>query len=237
MRRMLAAAIVSIGGVAASAGASSIDIEYQGVHSQGTYHVSVNGSTSHVFAGRMDYEVVSGSHGSFTPGTSFSAFCVELDQVVRGAAESYDVHAESLADSNLGISDLSSGIATDRTEALSALFLRHFNAAVSGSKAQASAFQLATWEIVYEGDGAWDLGAGDFQVTSGDAGARTQAQSLLDEIAGLEGDYGAVSDLLVGFGSGQYQDQLTLIPLPAPAVMGLAGLAAAMVARRRMRRG
>jgi len=236
MRRTLIAGLLSIGGLAASAQASSLDIAYQGVFGKGTYHVQLDGSTQHVHAGRMTYQVTGGSHGSFTPGSSFHAFCVELEQLVNGGSKSYEIHTESFADSGLGIEDLGPTMPRSRTEALSALFLRHFEAAVTGSRREASAFQLATWEIIYEDGGSWDVGAGDFLVTSGDADARAGAQALLDDIAGLE-QLGDVSDLLVGFGSGQFQDQLTLIPLPAPVMMGLAGLAGAMVARRRLRRG
>lgn len=244
MRRTLIPALVAVGAMTGTAAATSLDIQYLGVDSLGTYHIRVDGSNKHVYAGRMTYRVDSGSHGSFTPGTSFYSFCVDLDQLVKSEPKPYDVHTNGAGD-GLGIDDLAAdtgGMGETRAKALSYLFLNHFEDAVSGSDRKASAFQLAVWEIIYEGTDSESLGTlninqGDFKVTGGNDDAIDDAQDLLDEIAGLDGAFGDISNLLVGFGSTQYQDQLTLIPLPAPVLMGLAGFGLAAVARRRMRKG
>jgi hypothetical protein len=248
MRRAFIPAMILVAAVASSA--QAIDIRYDGVQSLGTYKVRIpSNSEKHVYAGRMAYSVVSNGDGRFANGSTFFSFCTDLDQFVKNQAKPYEFFSNGHdTDGDHGIDDMpivqdenEPGMGIVKAQAVSALFLSRFADATSGDAEKASAFQLALWEIVYEPYasegvlGAFNLSSGDgtFRVTQGDSGAVSLAQSWLNEVAAM--DLGSVSDLLIGFGSPDYQDQLTLIPLPAGALMGLVGLGGAFAARRRMR--
>lgn len=248
MRRAFIPAVVIAATVASSAHA--IDIRYDGVQSLGTYRVTLpSDSQKHVYAGRMAYSVMAGGDSRFATGSTFFSFCTDLDQFVKNQSKPYEFFSNSDdTDGDHGIDDMpivqdenEPGMGIVKAQAVSALFLSRFADATSGDSEKASAFQLALWEIVYEPYasegvlGALNLSsaAGTFRVTEGNSGTVSLAQTWLNEVAAM--DLGSISNNLIGFGSPDYQDQLTLIPLPAGALMGLVGLGGAIAARRRMR--
>jgi hypothetical protein len=96
--------------------------------------------------------------------------------------------------------------------------------AVARKDASAAA-QLAVWEIVFEGGGAYDLAAGDFSVTNGDSGnARTLANTWLNNVTG--GSWTRIPRTELGFlfnQTNQSQIFLNAVPEPASWAMLLAG--------------
>jgi hypothetical protein len=107
----------------------------------------------------------------------------------------------------------------------------------------AAAFQLAQWEILFDG-GSMDLTSGNFQLDGGNANGRYAAtQSMLADAStfGLRANLILLSDAL---NSGQplVQDQITGYissnppnTVPEPFTMGLGAAAAGLFVRRRLK--
>lgn len=101
--------------------------------------------------------------------------------------------------------------------------------------AMSAASQAAVWEILYETSGTYDLAAGSFKATSGDA--PTQAYLNTVNWAGLSTV--AVTLHVDQLYSREHQDFMVTTPVPEPSTYALfaAGLAGiGFVARRRSRR-
>lgn len=244
---MTAFAQISIG--ATIDAAMAIDLTFTDMQSLGTYIVTTPDDVEqHVFAGRMTYAVASSDDPRFVTGSSFHSFCVDLNQPAVPAPHTYEFFSnqDDTPNGDHGIDDLpvpgSSSLGLAKAQAISALYQTRFLEATTAGSLEASAFQLALWEIVFEpgsagGLGTLDLSSGDgtFRVVQGPPPARNLAQSWLDEISGM--NLGTISDGLIGFGSDVVQDHITIIPMPVPgaAIMAVAGLAVGTVARRRFR--
>lgn len=104
-----------------------------------------------------------------------------------------------------------------------------------------SAFQLVLWEIVHENFDATtteeaadqiSLEMGAFQANSVDE-ATLAASTIIDELG--EDGWGSIGSKLVGLTSDSKQDQLTVVPLPYPAILAGMGLLGAGIIRRRFR--
>lgn len=108
----------------------------------------------------------------------------------------------------------------------------------------AAAFQVAVWNIVFDGD--LSLSGGSFQWTGGASAVRTAAQGLLDQVAGYSGNsyanwtlYRFISPIPNGNDRTGFQNYVsaTYSSVPEPGTLGLLGAAlaglGAMVRRRR----
>lgn len=173
----------------------------------------------------------------------FTSFCIELTQQVDFEdSTDYEIAALTTVPSpNGGLGAMSEGQAA----ALSALVANFWEIASTGGRTKASAFQLAAWEIVYEGDDVAYGDAGDlitglsvsdgwFQ-SSGHEGSANLANTWLASLVN-----NGIAAGIVGYTSTSAQDQigLSVVPLPAPiamAAVGLVGVAA--IRRRRLARG
>ncbi len=170
--------------------------------------------------------------GSTLPaGTSFMALCVDIYHFLNttGAGTSYSL--------TTGTSFYSGGNGYKATD-LERLASYVFDNNLLTTAAQSAAFQLAAWEIVNDaaGTGNYNLGMGDFRVTTGDAVARTLAGTWLGVVNA--GSYQIDQKLSVWAQdiAGSTQDLAVFAPIPEPEsyAMLLAGLALmGFVARRR----
>jgi hypothetical protein len=104
-----------------------------------------------------------------------------------------------------------------------------------------SAFQLVLWEIVHENFEAssveeasdqLSLEMGAFQANSIDE-ATLAASTIINELG--EDGWGSIGEKLVGLSSPTKQDQLTVVPLPAPVLLAGLGLLGVGLVRRRMK--
>jgi hypothetical protein len=190
-------------------------------------------------AGRLSWSVqsVTGDANPYSAGQTLYTFCTEVNQYVGlGQTYTYDLISAAQA-------PLSNPMGETAANALGSLFGAYYETAVNGTNAQAAAFQIAVWEIVYEMadavEGLEDLNVntGEFRVIAG-ATARAQANSWLASLAGL-----LVDGQILGFGNLSGQDQLALgalagggvVPLPAPVMLAGFGLLGLVLARRRLR--
>ncbi len=232
-------------GVAGTASASTVDAVFNSGASDTAGFTTSEGNGG---GGLFDYTVT--GDGTANPwglgdgdSTNIVSFCIELTQNATNGTGVEVLQGGGIA-GNAPVPG-STTISTTGLKALSWLFNNHFNAAKQGG-ADAYAFQALVWEFVYEGvSGASDvdLAAGSFTASANNASLDGTITTTVNSwVAGAPADFSTytINENLVvisGFGTDdpQFQDQITLIPLPAPVFMGLAGLGAAVVARRRMR--
>jgi len=169
----------------------------------------------------------SGRAGQFTGllnGNSFLTYCTDLSQTFNFNTNYTDY---SVVD---GVSVWGAQKSLDLDRWISWLDQSGYpiNAAMS------AASQAAVWEILYEGSGSYDLAAGTFMGTSGDAATQDYMNSV--NWAGLSSV--TVTLHVDQLYSREHQDFLVTTPVPEPStyalfVAGLAGIG--FIARRRSR--
>ncbi len=166
---------------------------------------------------------------TFAPNSAIRAFCADLFQDVSpGQTYTYTVG---------GIGDLPS-VGGDATKQalVRRLFNRHYETATDADRG--GAFQLALWELLYDGPGNLNLGTGNVTVSTPDSVPAVGIAKAW--LAALETADPTDADKyqLVGLFSATAQDQITVVPsaVPAPAGMVLGLIAVAGFGLRRLRR-
>jgi hypothetical protein len=217
-RTALALSAAAVLTAVASSQASVVIATFNGANPGDNFTITTNGgtSTSQVRAGLMNWTRTGGDAPGLAP--TFWTFCIEVTQnVSNNNSYTYNVLPADQAPNT-------APMGLQRADLLSELFGRYISTLNFANTTQVAAFQIAIWEIVY--DTGVDLLNGDFQVTGGNASARTIAQNFLNS---LDGTGARVTvDALV---SSNNQDQI--VPTPgALALMGMGGLLASR--RRRM---
>lgn len=181
-----------------------------------------------VFAGQLRHTVTGGS--AFDG--SWMTFCTDLAQHVSSSSKPFEVVS-------LEFLPGTAPMGSDKANAI-----RDIYAFAGGSQlesdaadALAAAFQLAIWEIILdfdlaEADRGLNIASGNLKATKTDGNALGSA--IMGQLTSLFGAIGTVDASgidMVGFRSGQHQDQLIVVPSPgALALLAGAGL---MVRRRR----
>jgi hypothetical protein len=162
--------------------------------------------------------------------TSFRSFCADYFQFISPSATPYTFTPTTAS----GLPDVGTG--TLKNARIQTLFDKFFETATDAEKG--GAFQLALWELVYDGGNAAtpSLAGGNFSA-DGSASAIGVAQNWLNDI---DTPAAANKYQLIGLLHPTNQDQLTAIsvvdpnPVPAPAGVVLLGIGAvALYARRR----
>jgi len=233
-RALLATAVASAAiGLAGAASASTVNLSASVASgSIQNYTVTNGSSTGNVPSAPINFSVNSNSSGVGL-GTSFTAFCIEIDQnLVFGTHDYTPFVGDAIDDANV---PSPSTVNLDETavKALSFLFDNYFDDALA-SYANANAFQAAIWEVVYETSTTYSLAAATGETFS-ISNAPTFANDMLTALNGVDLTTYDINENLVVLSSETSQDTITMIPLPAPVFMGLVGLAGATIARRRMR--
>lgn len=180
-----------------------------------TLTISVNGKNQSVAAGAFALQV------SFdqTTWTNFLTYCLEPDELLNVSGSTPRIG--SFVD---GIGNTTEYAAT--ATALTRLANTWFADSLT-SATKSAAFQVALWELAY--DGASDLAGGAFRFTQGGTtpnAVRTQALAYLNQGNWTQG--GDNLDVILRSGS---QDLIIQIPEPATLALfalGLAGLGIAM---------
>lgn len=175
--------------------------------------------------GKFNYTLVSSTDPNITG--SFYSFCADYFQPVN-VGETYTYQSVAFTDlPNVGNNPLKAG-------RIQELFDRYYSIATDAENG--GAFQLALWELLFDGDSATtpSLSSGDF-TASGSASSIGVANSWLATIDDPNADAPTESLQLVGLYNGNFQDQITVAnPIPAPAGVVLLVIGAgAMLARRK----
>ena len=160
--------------------------------------------------------------------SSFIAWCFDLThQIAKGGPYTY-----TATDTPFSNSFLTAG-AKDRAERL---FNANYGSVDAYDAVQASAFQLALWEVAYDSD--FDLTSGQFQGTgrgSFAAQIASTAAGYLQAASGFSGRGGWKVTFLENQNERTRQNLVTASPVPLPAALALlgGGLAALGAVRRR----
>jgi hypothetical protein len=162
-------------------------------------------------------------------GSSFKSFCADYFQPVI-ASNTYNYSVVSAGD----LPDIG-GDAT-KLGRVQELFNRFYNTAVAGNADTGGAFQLALWELLYDGAGTTGLTTGNFTATGG--ANVTIANNWLSTIDDPNAASPTDNLTLVGLFNATAQDQLTAVPsqvnpIPAPAGVVLVAIGGLVMAARR----
>lgn len=220
-----AAALLAASAFSQHANASLIiEANYTGISGQ-SVQVAHNSANSTVQAGLLQFNLRSNTDLSVLPfdvtGMSVDAFCVEFTQGVQSGWQSY------------GLVETSEVFSATQSQAIERLYTAYHP--VVGDATSNAAFQLALWEIVHETSSNWDLQSGNFLVNSNGT-ARSLASGWLASLDSIESQFS-----LYVLTNANSQNQLvfsgvpldTPTPVPAPATLGLFGLGALLLLRRR----
>lgn len=154
--------------------------------------------------------------------TAVPTYCIELDQGLSSSSTTFTVQTNLASVTTIGT--------TAKANAITSLFDRFYNSTIGNTTRQA-AFQLALWEILYDG-------APSSAVNEGGSGnvkfSNSLAQSFLNDIQNnaYYTNGSLAGNRLVALTNGSIQDQLTVDPnppgnpVPAPPAVLLAGLGA-----------
>lgn len=227
--RLLVLAVAAVGASAAP-GRADIVATFDGVlPAQDVSMVGFGATYDAMPVGPFQFSVTSGD-GTFATGSTIRGFCADFHQaVVPGQSYTYTPMAPA------GLPDV--GPDATKLALIDRLFDRHYGTATDADRG--GAFQLALWELLYDGPGNLNLNAGNINVTSPDSiNAVSIAKGWL---AALETPDPADVDnyTVIGLFNANAQDQLTVVPnnpVPAPAGMVLGLIALGGFGLRRLRR-
>lgn len=171
--------------------------------------------------------------GEFTGswnGNSFSAMCVDV---------LHDLHFGTTYTNYTAMTPTAYGFTSAQVDLFNRLYTNYY-AASHTSNANAAAFQIAVWEITYDGNGTLDTSTGTFTLGGGSsATAKATASSWLAGLTALPTglwNFTVLDSADVSGGQLATQDLLVAIPVPEPSTYALmlAGLGlVGLITRRR----
>lgn len=220
------AMIAAVAGMAMTASAATIDLDYTGIVGGGSAGRTQVGSTTYL-SGHMTHTITSGDRA----GETFNTFCIELGEFASNGTATYDII--DLADApNPGahygqtIADTVSAIVAN-AYAMGWIDskLQATDAGASDYLAKMGAIQAAIWEAL---GNPVDINSG-----STTSAVRDQYNTLMS-VSNFDGSR-RMAGLRAVVAQGQ-QDQLFVVPLPSGALAGLGmlgGIAGIRSARRR----
>lgn len=146
---------------------------------------------------------------------TLTTYCIDLDQYIYlGNTHTFTVQP------NIALSPTINGEA--KAAAITELFDRYYQTGLT-STANQNAFQLALWDLVYDGPTERSLSAGRVQAPN------DLAQSMLSSLGTPYSNHDLTGSKLYALVSDAYQDQIVVVPnppahAPAPPAALLAGI-------------
>lgn len=215
---MKISAIAAVAVMAGVAGAETVDLAFINPGYGRNVTIAGPGPYTGVFAGQLKFDM---------DGKEITTFCIEVAEPVTKATTEYHVLDIAQVPGEPGPME------QQRADALSRLYDAAADAQFGTDHSTAAAFQVAVWEIVFDFDGTQgsiDFNNGEFKLL-GDGGYNL-AGIAGAWLSGLGGNMGGGMTQLAGLYNDGKQDQVVMVPLPAPVAMGLAGLLAVAGVRR-----
>lgn len=239
--------IAAVAVMAGVAGADTVNVSYLGTGSGLNVKITGPGEGGpeylHVFSGQLRHNIA----GPVSWAGEQKTFCVEIAEHA-GSGTDYSVKSLSKLPGEPnplpGYPVGSTGMGEDRAKAIAHLYDAANGAQFGTDAVAAAAFQVAVWELTFDfddgvaGDGL-GLGGGNFRLHT-DRGSGTsvaQYDSMVAQIGDwltyVTSNYASTPFTpLLGLSHDGRQDQVVMVPLPAPVAMGLAGLLAVAGVRR-----
>lgn len=231
-------AVAAIACAACVANADTVDVKFIGTGKGSNATISLDNSNKSVFVGQLKHSFSNGTGAGADIQGDYVTFCCDLTQYVTSSPMTYSVETPDDMPHSPGYS----AMGADAAQAIFDIYKFANGAQLTGasSNAFATAFQLAIWEIVYDFDSqeagnGLNTGNGAFKVQSLAGGLATDINNHLTSLFAAIGNGGNGSGVY-GVASYCAQDQLVVVPLPAPAMLGMAGLGGLAIVRRRMTR-
>ena len=158
------------------------------------------------------------SAGEFTGlwnGNSFSAMCVDVNR---------DLSFGTTYTNYTAMTPAAYGFSSTQVGLFNRLYTDYY-ATSHTNGVNAAAFQIAVWEITYDGNGTLNLGANTFTLGSGgNATAKSTAASWLSSLTPLASSawtFTVLDSQSVTGGQSATQDLLVAIPVPEPETYAL----------------
>jgi|GEM_PF-557447 hypothetical protein len=238
--------VIAVAAAAGMASANTIDLAYLGTGAGRNVRITLDGSSTNVFAGQLRHQMSNGTGaGAELSGQAMVTYCADINQTVGASASTYEIVDVSVLPSPDSVTT-PGGMGAIRAAAIQNLYayansMGAVHTDSSASNDFGTAFQLVVWELVYDFDGT----AGSFSLTSGAFSAKqTNGNALWGSVVAIANDLflnGAMVNSgytgVAGLRSGTRQDQLVelsvFIPTPSAAAIGLVGLGGLAARRRR----
>jgi hypothetical protein len=227
--RMLFLAAVVLAASATSVRAGFITATFNGVSPGDTVTFKLNGGNSvSTSAGEFNWTYVSGT--PLGTGSTFKTFCIDLTHFIT-PGHTYTYNLDDPTSPNADAQVFSGGLGAAKAAMLSDLFGQYYGNIQDNHTA--AAFQIAVWDIVY--DGGVPTSSSPFQVISTGT-AETMALSWLNNLDPQS------PGLMVLDSTSLNQNQITfappvVVPEPSTFVLGLiagAGIFGAALRRRKL---
>lgn len=194
----LAALVAGLAALPAAAG--TVTATFDTVSPSTVFYYTLNGTNSAVYAGQINWTRTGGTQTGL-PDTSFSTFCVELTQHIQfNQSYTYDVIDLSQASSPV--------MGEDKAGDIGRLWAK-YNPLADDTPNNATAFQMAIWEILHDTD--YLVGAGNFRAMYPDAAPAIIAQGWLNDLS-----WNGTLPNLLALKSATAQDQVFFVPPPTP---------------------
>lgn len=233
-KHWIAAAIAAM--VSAPALADTVDVKFLGTGAGTSVKINLNGNQTNVFAGQLIHHFSNGTGAGAQLNGTFVTFCTDLTEYVTSTTKTYNV---------VGIEDMpnSAPMGAAKAQAIADLYAYAAGSqiALAATDNIAAAFQIAVWEIVTDFNAlavnnGLSLSAGSLKVTK--TNGSSLGSTLTSTIAAMFSALGTNSSGsgILGVSRAGSQDQLVVVPLPAPGILALAGLGGVVALRRRLAR-
>lgn len=238
MKTYLIGAVLA-GIASAAASANTMTLKFTGVNPGVNVSYSYNGSG-----------FTQTTAGLFTWQGGVKTFCTQLNEnISNNQTVTFNVvAAEAVPDATAPGNPNPGPMGAIKAQVLRDLYARNYSlATLVGSNIAAAAFQVVVWEITHEtlGQGqdaaafaaSLNLLNGTFKLNGNtNAAVLAAANALLDSLGGQSGSDFLGFAGLRGLTHVEFQDQLIVVPVPAPALLAGLGLLGGVVARRRMKK-